>query len=33
MQKFSIPQWILIALGAIFWLLILAALFIWETPQ
>jgi hypothetical protein len=28
MQKFSIPQWILVALGAIFWLLILAALFI-----
>lgn len=33
MQNFSMPQWILIIICAIFWLLILAALFILETPQ
>ena len=33
MQKFSMPQWILIIVCSILWLLILAALFILETPQ
>jgi hypothetical protein len=33
MQKFSMPQWILIAVCSILWLLILAAMFILETPQ
>lgn len=32
-HKFSTPQWILAIFGSIFWLLILAALFILETPQ
>ena len=32
-QKFSNPQWILIAVCSILWLLILAGLFLLETPQ
>lgn len=32
-HKFSTPQWILVIFGSIFWLLILAAVFILKTPQ
>lgn len=33
MKKFSLPQKFLIAFGIVFWILILTALFILETPQ
>ena len=33
MKKFSLPQKFLIAFGIVFWILILMALFILETPQ
>ena len=33
MKKFSLPQKLLIAFGIVFWILILMALFILETPQ